>query len=110
MTQVTIVVRQCRDTQKKKIKKLVESGKIKIQDNALEDAYFFFGWGKNEIEKCLLKLRPSQCYDTQPHFRCPEVDIDFYRAENIMEGNNIYTHFYVHPITGYLTINSFKEK
>jgi hypothetical protein len=94
---------------KTEIRSKIESGLVEIRGNASEDAYSDFGWEQEDIEKCLLKLRPSQCYDSQPHWHCPEASIDFYRAHNIMEGNDVFTHFYVHPTTGKLTINSFKE-
>lgn len=92
------------------IRKMVETGKVRINPKpALEDAMYYFGWGKEEIKKCLLKLKPSDFHKTETHSKFPPTMMDYYKAVKIMEDNNVYTHFYIHPKTGFLTISSFKE-
>lgn len=94
---------------RKVLEEKIKSGKVDINYNALRDALYDFGWAEKDIKKCILRLRPIQCYKSKPHDSCPEAMFDFYRAKNIMEGNDVYTHFYVHPKTKRLVINSFKE-
>jgi len=98
-----------RSYSRKILEEKINAGEVDIRDNALRDAYYCFGWEKEEIEKCILKLKRIHCYKTEPHEKCPEAMVDFYRAENVMEENNVYTHFYIHPETKRLIINSFKE-
>ncbi|NQU64746.1 MAG: hypothetical protein HQ517_10775 [SAR324 cluster bacterium] len=94
---------------RKILRQKIESGEVDIRGNALEGAYSCFRWEKEDIEKCLLKLKPMHCYKTVPHWICPDAMMDFYRAENIMEGNDVFTHFYIHPNTERLIISSFKD-
>jgi len=71
--------------------------------------------------RCLLKLN-DRLYRTNPgknHFHKtkrhrefppdPPTMMDYYKIKNGLEGNRIYTHFYIHPISGQLIISSFKR-
>ncbi len=90
---------------------MIKSGQVEIkQIPALETALYHFGWERAEIEMCLLRLKPKHFRKTKEHksFKT-KVMMDYYKAKNIMEGNDVYTHFYIHPRTGFLTISSFKE-
>lgn len=102
----------------KEIKTLIRKNKIYIQPNALQDAYDDFGWRASEIKKCLLKLNDKYHLDnrnknhfhkTEPHDNFPNTMMDYYKAVDIMEGFNVYTHFYIHPNFGNLIVSSFKE-
>lgn len=102
----------------KDVKRLIRDGDIQIQPNALQSAYNDFGWEPENIKKCLLKLngklhtadrKNNHFYKTDPHKRFPNTEMDYYKAMNIMQGFNIYTHFYIHPNSGKLVISSFKE-
>ena len=102
----------------KKVKGLLRSGHYRINQNALISAEDDFNWGPADIMKCLLKLnnrhyvddnKKNHYYKTEPHTQFPNTNMDYYKAEKIMEGFNIYTHFYIHPSDGTLVISSFKE-
>lgn len=102
----------------KDVKALIKENKFRVNSNAAEDAYDEFGWRTNEIKKCILKLNDRYHLDnrtenhfhkTEPHHKLPNTMVDSYKAVSIMEGSDVYTHFYIHPNFGNLIINSFKE-
>ena len=102
----------------KDVKDLIKANKFHCNNNATMDAYDDFGWKTNEIKKCLLKLndryhldnlKENHFYKSEPHNRNTNIMVDIYRAINIMDGFNVYTHFYIHPNFGNLIISSFKE-
>ena len=102
------------------VKRLLRANNFRINTNALQGAYDDFGWGQDEITKCLLKLNdkyyidePSKnhFYKFEPHRNFPNTNtmMDYYKIENGLEGNRVYTHLYIHPNSGKLIISSFKE-
>ena len=101
------------------VKALIRTGRIKINPDVITDALNDFGWRAKDIKRCLLKLndRPHRVnsaknhyYKTEQHYRfTASTMMDYYKAKNIMEGNDVYTHLYIHPNTGELVISSFKE-
>jgi len=102
----------------KRVKELLKSGHYKINGSALDSAENDFNWGSAEIKKCLLKLnsrhyvadkRKNHYYKTECHTQFPNTKMGYYKAEKIMEGFDIYTHFYIHPSNDILVISSFKE-
>lgn len=92
-----------------KVKELLKADYYKINNNAELTAYDDFNWGPTEIVKCLLRLKESHYYKTEQHNRFPNTIMDYYKAEEIMEGFSIYTHFYIRPSDRILVISSFKE-
>ncbi|MGL1932200.1 MAG: type II toxin-antitoxin system MqsR family toxin [Desulfotalea sp.] len=104
--------------QLKTIKALINFNKYRFQDNALETGSDDFGWGGIEMSKVILKLNerwhqdnPSKnhFYKTEIHTSFPNTKMDYYKIMNGLEGNSIYTHFYIHPDSEMLVISSFKE-
>ena len=100
------------------VKNLIRQGQILIRRNAAERALNDFGWTSDEIKRCLLKLndkyhpddpRRNRFYKTEEHRNFPNTKMDYYNCQGIMEGMNVYTHFYIHPNSGKLIINSFHE-
>jgi hypothetical protein len=92
---------------------------VEATPEASEDALYDFGWGIEEMKQCILKLNDRPYYEdrnknhfvkTGPHKFIPNTKVDSYRAKKILQENDIFTHFYIHPNTGNLVINSFKEK
>ena len=88
------------------VKALIKEDKVYINPDAAQDAYDDFGWSTKEIKKCISKLndryysdnhRKNHFHKTEPHRKFPNTMVDSYRAVNIMEGSNVYTHFYIHP-------------
>ena len=53
--------------------------------------------------------RKNHFYKTEAHNQLPNTMMDYYKAQNIMTGINLYTHFYIRPGDGKLIIDSFKE-
>jgi hypothetical protein len=91
---------------------------VLIQPDVLEDAEYDFGWDAEKIKKCILKLndwphaedKDKNHFDkATPHRRFPDTMVFSYRARDIMDGYSVYTHLYIHPDTGMVVINSFKE-
>ncbi len=102
----------------KGVKALIRANKVRYNNNATIDAYNDFGWKTKEIKKCLLKLndkyhldnlKNNHFYKSEPHNIYTDTMVDIYKAINIMDGFNVYIHFYIHPNFGNLIINSFKE-
>ena len=102
----------------KEVKRLVREGKIDIKPNASQTASDDFGWQKDDIKKCINKLNgrlhndnkdKNHFYKSEPHRYIPHTVMDYYKAVGIMEGNDVYTHFYIHPQSKRLVISSFKE-
>ena len=102
----------------KTVKKLLRKGQFKIQPNATASALDDFGWRSRDIVKCLLKLNDrdhridrekNHFYKSEPHWHIPNTMMDYYKAKNIMDGFDIYTHFYMRNGNVFLIVSSFKE-
>lgn len=102
----------------KDVKALIRADDFYITRRALEYALNDFGWDESDIKKCVLKLNDryhrdsplkNHFYKTEEHTFFPNTMMDYYKAQNIEAGINVYTHFYIRPDDGKLTINSFKE-
>lgn len=63
------------------------------------DRYYFENKQKNHY------------YNTKPHDIYPAENtfIDYYRAHNLLDGESVYTHFYIREHQTTVIINSFKE-
>jgi hypothetical protein len=85
----------------------INSGQVKIRSNALRDAYQKFGWGLSDIKDAYRKLQPKHFHKTDVSKYLAGVALDFYKAT--INGENIYTHFYINDKSKLLVINSFKE-
>lgn len=102
----------------KVVKEMPRYGHYVLNPDAQNDARSDFGWGPLDVKKCLLKLNDryhdddpakNHFYKTEPHYHFPNTMMDYYKAQNIMQGFDVYTHIYIHPSDGMLTISSFKE-
>lgn len=100
------------------VKKLIKEGKFLIRPNAIQYAWDDFGWKPADIKKCLLKLndkyhpddqKNNRFYKTEDHRNFSNTKMDYYKCQDIMEGMNVYIHFYIHPDSGKLIISSFHE-
>ena len=87
---------------------MIAEGNVVARGNAKEGALRCFGWGGKDILDTIRKLRVKHFHKTEPSELKPQVMIDFYLAYGL-DGEDIYTHFYIDPTTGKLVINSFKE-
>lgn len=100
------------------VKAKLKKGEFFITSNALQTAWKDFAWEIEDIVSCLLKLN-DKYYDDNPqknHFykadrnlRVSKRAMDFYKAKQIMEERNVYTHLYINEETGKVIISSFKE-
>jgi len=102
----------------KDVKALIRANDVLIRSNAIRYALNDFGWNASDIKNCLLKLndryygdnrKKNHFHKTVAHTKFPNTMMDYYKAQNIMRGINVYTHFYIHPEDGNLIISSFKE-
>lgn len=87
----------------------INDGQVIIRRNALEDAYNQFGWESPDILSAYKKLKnPLHFHKTDASRYIPGVAIDIYKAT--INGESIYTHFYIDDTSNKLIINSFKEQ
>jgi hypothetical protein len=79
-----------------------------IHSNALRCAFQDFEWGKEGIFNVYRKLQPRHFLKkANSKIKRPTVVIDYYKAN--IDGEDIYTHFYIDDTIGKLVINSFKR-
>lgn len=88
--------------------KKINSDQVLINKNAEDDAYQQFGWGISDIKDAYRKLRPKHFHKTDASEYIVGVAIDFYKAT--INGEKIYTHFYINDKSGFIVINSFHEQ
>jgi len=86
----------------------INDGQILIRPDALRDAYQQFGWESSDILNAYMKLKPKHFHKTAGSKHILGVAIDTYRAT--INGENIYTHFYINDKSKFLIINSFHEQ
>jgi len=97
------------------LKKLLNTNQYDISAVALEGADHF-GWGGEEIVMCLKRLKLEHFCKSEVHWDADidpslkDVKIDFYRANQLLNGVNIFTKFYFDPTSQKLKIQSFKER
>ncbi|MFC1943072.1 type II toxin-antitoxin system MqsR family toxin [Chloroflexota bacterium] len=85
----------------------INSGQWLIRSNAIRDAYQEFGWGISDIINAYKMLKPTHFYKTDGSKAKPGSVIDIYKAR--LNGEDVYTHFYIDDSFGKLIINSFKR-
>ena len=86
----------------------INNGQVLINYNAERDAYQQFGWGLPDIKDAYRKLRPKHFHKTDVSQYKAGVALDFYKAT--INGEKIYTHFYINDKSKFLVINSFHEQ
>lgn len=86
----------------------INNGQVLIRSNAERDAYQQFGWGLSDIKNAYRKLRPNHFHKTDVSKFKSGIALDFYKAT--INGENIYTHFYINDKSKFLVINSFHEQ
>ena len=86
----------------------ISKTKVLIKNNAAEDANKQFGWSLSDVKDAYRKLQPKHFHKTDASKCIPRVAIDAYKA--IINGEKIYTHFYIDDKSGFLVINSFHEQ
>jgi hypothetical protein len=100
------------------IQEKIRDGHFEINRNALDDARSIFGWGSGQIKICLLKLNDrdytadkynNHFYKKEADRHIPHTMMDYYKAKNILDGESIYTHFYVRSSDGKVIVSSFHE-
>ena len=86
----------------------INNGQLLIKPNAKKDAYQKFGWGLSDIKDAYRKLQPKHFHKTDASKSKAGVALDIYKAT--INGENIYTHFYINDKSKFLVINSFHEQ
>ncbi len=86
----------------------INNGQVLIRSNAERDAYQQFGWGLSNIKDAYRKLQPKHFHKTDVSKFKTGVALDIYKAT--INGENIYTHFYINDKSKFLVINSFHEQ
>ena len=86
----------------------IDNGQVLIRSNAERDANQQFGWGLSDIKDAYRKLQPRHFHKTDVSESVAGVVLDFYKAT--INGERIYTHFYINDKSKCLVINSFKEQ
>lgn len=85
----------------------INSGQFLIKENAILYALQDFGWGISDIMNAYRMLKPKHFYKTDDSKAKPGLVIDVYKAH--LNGEDIYTHFYIDDSENKLVINSFKN-
>lgn len=113
----------CWSTQKpfyhlSELKEKIKSGEVEITLRALEQADDDFRWGIEQIIKGLLKLNDkyhladrnrNHFYKTEERNCYPYLKMDFYKAKNLLEGEDVYIHLYIRDNDGIVVVDSFHE-
>ena len=99
---------KCPNLPIKKLRWFVAQDRVDIRSDARQDASRDFHWRRADILRALRRLRSDDCYNTRRHDFIPEAWVDYYRARDVY-GEDIYTHFYVHPESVRLVVNSFHK-
>lgn len=86
----------------------INNGQVLIKPNATTDAFQLFGWGLSDIKDAYRKLLPNHFYKTNVSKSKAGAVLDFYKAT--INGEKIYTHFYIDDKSKFLVINSFHEQ
>jgi hypothetical protein len=101
------------------VKRLAKAQVVRFEGQSLDCANRDFGWGVNDILKCIGKLNGrlhnldterNHYYKTTPVYGRPDgmhLEMDYYKAKNVMQGFSVYTHFCIED--GTLVISSFKR-
>lgn len=93
------------------IKQRITNREVVITPDVSQDALKDFGWGISEIKDALMKLQPKHFYKTDRHEKkstlVENVYLDVYKAR--INGENVYTHFYMYENSNILVIDSFKR-
>lgn len=88
----------------------IESGQVTIRGNAERCALQDFGWTTNDIIDAYKKLSPKYFWKNMPSENlniAHRVILDVYKG--YINGEYIYTHFYIGGALGRLVIDSFKR-
>jgi hypothetical protein len=85
----------------------IQNGKLHITKNALDCALKDFGWNIDDIKRAYLKLKPEHYYKNGDAIWNRKIVIDIYKAH--INGEDIYTHFFIDDESNILVINSFKK-
>lgn len=86
----------------------------------LQTAYWNFGWQEDDIKKALLKLNDkyhsddpqyNHFYKHEPHKDFPGEDthMDHYKAYNLMDKMDVYTHFHIREKETTVVISSLHQ-
>ena len=90
------------------VRRLIDSGNVRINGNAQDSANSDFGWGSKEVLAALGKLNARDFIKSVDHYANPAVRVDHYRKDDLHRHRNVYTHFHIRD--GQLVIASFKER
>jgi hypothetical protein len=88
--------------------KKINNGQVLIKPNATRLAYRQFGWGLCDIKDAYRKLRPKHFHKSDVSKYKAGVYLDIYKAT--INGEKIYTHFYIDNNSKFLVINSFHQQ
>ena len=102
----------------KRVKEKIRAQDWRATPNAENRCWDDFGWGREDMGRCILKLndkhhladqRRNHFYKSEPFEREPHLLLDFYKAHNIMDGESVYIHLYIREEDDKLIINSFHQ-
>jgi hypothetical protein len=100
----------------KLVKQKVRENDWRATKNAQDGAWFDFEWDLEKMGKCLLKLNDrdyelnrscNHFFKSDPFNKEPHIMLDFYKAYNIQDGEDVYMHLYIREEDGKLIVNSF---
>jgi hypothetical protein len=92
----------------KKVRERINDGEVTIRSNAVQKAWTDFGWGHTEMLAAVTRLNISHFWKTEPSLHVPDTMLDFYKARNLYEGEDVFIHLYISDADR-LIINSLYE-
>jgi len=91
-----------------KVKVLASQCRVRLIKSAPETAKKDFGWGVEKVAKSIGRLKGQHLQHSEPDRAAPfGVEMNYYRAPNLMEGFDVYMHFSV--IDDWIVVSSFKQ-
>lgn len=91
------------------VKNKLRNGEYYITDKAQENAKKWFEWDEQDIIDCFFKLEKKHFVKKIDYRSRPPLKTDYYRADNIHNGENIFTHFCIDD-DGILEITNIKDR
>jgi hypothetical protein len=89
------------------VKEKISNGQVYITKRAQDNAMADFGWGVEDIKKAYLELKTSHFYKNGDAKWNRMIVYDIYKAH--INGEDIYTHFFIDDKENVLVIDSFKK-
>ena len=90
------------------VKHSIRRGEYDIREDVSDKAFEAFGWDDEDVKRAILGLKSEDFQASRQSLHIPGAMVDSYTGLGRQE-ENYYIHFYIHPDTGRVIINSCKR-